>query len=174
MSKSQRQRDAPLADRTLLFVVMRFALYFAALVVAIFLANAVGVWRNMQLATASLSTAIAGTLGLATTRSGILIGLTGRTLSIDLACTALFIVALYSALVLAYPVSPKMRLFGMAAGTPIILLANIGRIVAAIAVSAALPSEFQFFHDYLFEAGMVLVTVAIWAVWLSSARRDAR
>ena len=44
MSKSQRQRDAPLADRTLLFVVMRFALYFAALVVAIFLANAVGVW----------------------------------------------------------------------------------------------------------------------------------
>jgi len=157
-----------------MLVVMRFVAYFVLFMVAILLANAEGAWRAVQLATAALSTTIASGLGVAAMRSGTLIELSNRTLSVDLACTAVIIVALYSSLVLAYPVSSRQRLIGLGAGIPLILFANIGRIVAAIGVAARAPSAFQFFHDYLFQVGMVFVTVAIWTVWLSFARRDAR
>jgi exosortase/archaeosortase family protein len=155
-------------------VVGRFAAYFAAFDLAILIAYATGVLNAMLLTTASISTRFVTLIGITATRSGTRILLPSRVLSVDLACTAVFIVALYAALVLAYPVSARNRLLGIAVGVPIILFTNIVRIVAAAEVSETAPSAFQFFHDYMFQVGMVLVTVAIWVAWLSFTRRDAR
>jgi exosortase/archaeosortase family protein len=161
-------------DRATLGVVGRFAVYFGGLVAAIMLSSVAG-WLNSTLVgTAIVSTKLVTWAGIAAERSGALIHLHSRTLSIDLPCTAVFIVALYVALVVAYPVSVRDRLLGIALGVPIILVFNFGRIVAAAAVSESNPAAFTFFHDYLFQVGMVLVTVAAWAAWLSIVRRDAR
>lgn len=174
MSKKSPQRKEPQKDRAVFGVVGRFAAYFAVFDVAIMFAYFAGALNAMLVGTATVSAQLAKWLGIAATRSGTLIYLSSRTLSVDLACTAVFIVALYAALVLAYPVSPQQRMLGIAFGVPIILVANVLRIVAAAQVAEIAPSAFQFVHDYMFQVGMVLVTAAVWAAWLSFARRHAR
>lgn len=158
----------------MLGVVGRFAVYFGGLVSLVMLANMRGIFDPILAGTAVVSTRIITWLGIPAMRSGTLIHLQSRTLSIDLACTAVFIIALYVALVFAYPVSVRDRLIGAAVGVPIIIVFNFARIVAAAVVSENISSAFTFFHDYLFQVGMVLVTVVVWAAWLSFVRRDAR
>jgi exosortase/archaeosortase family protein len=157
-------------------VVARFAVYFGGMVSAVMLANrfAKGTVDTVLVGTTIVAAKLIGLIGIAARRSGTEIYLHGRILSIDLACTAIFIIALYLALLLAYPASVQHRLLGVAVGVPIIVVFNFARIVAAAAVSETIPSAFSFFHDYLFQVGMVLVTVLAWAIWLSLARRDAR
>jgi len=174
MVKAKRQKEQPKADKAMYGVVGRFAAYFGVFVLAILLGFASGKLQMLLVGTAAVSAKIAAWIGIAATTSGTHILLPSRTLSVDLPCTALFIVALFSALVLSYPVSWQQRLLGLAVGIPIILATNIVRIVAAAEVSESIPSAFTFFHDYLFQMGMVLVTVAIWAAWLTRAQRHAR
>jgi exosortase/archaeosortase family protein len=155
-------------------LVVRFAMYFAVFSAAILFADRRGLFAPLQLATTSVAHTFITWVGIPATRSGTLIHMPTRTLAIDLACTAIFIVALYAAIVLAYPVSVPQRLLGIGIGVPIILIGNILRLIAAAEVAQAAPTAFTFFHDYLFQVGMVLITVAAWAAWLSLVRRDAR
>jgi len=179
----------------MLGVVGRLAIYFGGLVSAIMLANLAGMLNWMMMGTAIVSTRLYTWLGIAAMRSGTQIYLHSRTLSIDLACTAIFIMALYVALVLAYPVSARHRFLGLAIGIPSIVFANFVRLVAVAEVSESIQpafaflhdrwfhtlplsapaysSTFTFFHDYLFQVGMVLVTVVALAAWLSYVRKDA-
>lgn len=173
MAKKNRQSTQSNNDRAVVGIVGRFAAYFVVLDVAIMLGYATG-WLGAVLeGTAAVATRIVTSIGIAAVRSGTLIRLPSRTLSVDLACTAVFVVALYVALILAYPVSAKNRLLGIALGVPAILAVNVMRIVATAQVSESAPSAFQFVHDYMFQVGMVLVTVAVWAAWLSYTRRHA-
>jgi exosortase/archaeosortase family protein len=158
-------------DRSLLKVALRFAAYFLLFDVAIVAVDLFGGWRPMLQAWASVSAGIARLLGVHLVLAGTQIGIGTRTLSIDLPCSAIFIAALFISLVLAYPVSWKARLLGLAIGLPAILLANVLRLVAVEVVQATAPAAFPFVHDYLFEVGMVFVTLAAWAYWLSLARR---
>ena len=114
-------------------------------------------------------------VGISATVSSIQIFIPSRILEIDLECTAVSIVALYSALVIAYPHPVKSRLLALAVGIPVILVANLLRLVAVAVASEHLsPSAFYFAHDYLFKVLMVFVVVALWASWLQWARNDAQ
>ena len=98
-----------------------------------------------------------------------------RVLEIDLDCTAISVVALYSALVIAYPRPIRSRLLALAVGIPVILAANLVRLVAVAVASEHLSQQmFYFAHDYLFKVAMVLVVVALWAWWLQMGRGDAK
>jgi exosortase/archaeosortase family protein len=174
MAKAKAQSASPKTDQAAVGLVMRFAMYFVVFSAAILFAEKRGLFDSLRIGTTAVATTVVRWVGIPATRSGTLILLPGKTLAIDLACTAIFIVALYTAIVLAYPVSIPQRLLGMAIGVPIILLGNILRLVAAAEVARIAPSSFAFFHDYLFQVGMVLITVAAWAAWLSLVRRDAR
>jgi exosortase/archaeosortase family protein len=174
MAKANPKPASPKVDPAAVGLVVRFGMYFAVFSAAILFADKRGLFGPLQIATTAVSQTVVTWLGIAATRSGTLIYLPSRTLAIDLACTAIFIVALYAAIVLAYPVSVPQRLMGIAVGVPIILVGNILRIVAAAEVAQVAPRSFTFFHDYLFQVGMVLITVAAWAAWLSMVRRDAR
>jgi exosortase/archaeosortase family protein len=174
MTKAKPQSALPKEDRAAVGLVMRFAMYFAVFSAAILFADKRGLFDFLRIGTTAVATTVVTWVGIPATRSGTLIYLPTKTLAIDLACTAIFIVALYAAIVLAYPVSVPQRLLGLAIGVPIILVGNILRLVAAAGVAQVAPSSFTFFHDYLFQVGMVLITVAAWAAWLSVVRRDAR
>jgi exosortase/archaeosortase family protein len=174
VANKNRQSAKSDNDRAAIGIVGRFAAYFVVFDIAIMVAYATGWLNSMLLGTASVSTRIVTWIGIAAVGSGTLIRLPSRTLSVDLACTAVFVVALFVALILAYPVSAKDRLLGIALGVPIILAVNIMRIVAAAQVAESAPTAFQFVHDYMFQVGMVLVTVVVWAAWLSYTRRHAR
>jgi exosortase/archaeosortase family protein len=114
-------------------------------------------------------------VGIPATVSVNQIFIASRTLEIDLDCTAISIVALYSALVIAYPLPIRSRLLALAVGIPVILVANLLRLVAVAVASEHLSqSAFYFAHDYLFKVAMVLVVVALWASWLQLGRDNAK
>ena len=176
MSRKNGQARAtiPTTDRAVLAVGGRFLAYFVAFAGVISVIAAKGGFDWLTLGLAKTSISLIAFTGVNAVRSGNLIELPNRILSIDLACTAIFIVALFGALVLAYPVNPRMRLMGLAAGIPLILFANVARIVAVAHVAVISPQAFDFVHDYLFQVGMLLVSAALWAAWLAMARRHAR
>jgi exosortase/archaeosortase family protein len=117
----------------------------------------VGGWHWLLFALTWLSATIARAVGVSAVQSGTLIVLENRTLSIDLPCSALFIMALFAALVLAYPVSPAQRLRGLALGLPVIAVFNV--IVAAARVSV--PCRRRSTSSTMFQSGMVLVTAIV-------------
>jgi exosortase/archaeosortase family protein len=114
-------------------------------------------------------------VGIPLTVAGNQIVLASRILRIDLDCTALPIAALYSALVIVYPLPIRSRLLALAVGLPVIAVANLLRLLGvAVASESMSPSVFIFAHEYLFKIVMVLVVVALWVGWLQMAQGNAK
>jgi len=164
----------PLVDRGLLIVGLTFAAAYTVLMFAVGVVSSRGGWSGLSRITASISNWLITAIGLDATSSGIYIHLSNRTLSIDTACTAVFIMAVYAALVIAYPVRMRMRLVGLLVGLPVIFAFNIARIAGVAVVSVYATDYFTFVHDYVFEVFMVLVALVTWAVWLSFVQKHAR
>ena len=155
-------------------VVLVFVLILAVVLPITMLSTGWQGWGPITGATAAVGGACARILGIEATVEGNLIRLPSRSLSIDPGCTAIPLLAIYIALVLAYPVRWSMRLLAIAVGTPLLLAVNIVRLVGVAWASELLAGRsFYMVHDYLFEVGMVFVALMMWAVWLSFARRPA-
>ena len=165
------QEPRALTDTALLALAARFLVCFAVLFAAI-------VWLNVrtplindfEATTAAAATVLMNLTGVIATRADTLINLPGRQLLIGPDCTALTIVAMFAALVVAYPVKASSRALGVLAGTLAILVANLIRLVAIAHVSGAPDPVFYALHDFLFQVGMVAVAIAVWACWLVFAR----
>jgi exosortase/archaeosortase family protein len=93
-------------------------------------------------------------------------------LAVDPQCTAVDLLAVYAAMVLAYPLPWRQRVFALAAGAVVLQVANIGRLVGVAWASNVFAGRaFYLVHDYLFQFAMVFVVLITWAVWLTVARR---
>jgi len=170
---SQTSRREPLLDATVLAVGLKFFVYLMVFTAVLTPIDTSGGLQAVMLATARASTALITLTGLQATQTGALIHLSNRILAIDTACTAVYLVAMFSARILAYPLKWTSRLLGVLAGAIVILGVNLVRIVAVAHVSIGASARFDFIHDYLFQVGMMLVVVMLWATWLKLARRYA-
>lgn len=129
-------------------------------------------WIWITSTTARIAGAGARAVGVGATVEGNLILLPSRTLVVDPQCTAFALMAVYTALVLAYPVSRGKRFLALAIGLPLLQIVNMIRIVGAAYASEVLADKsFCIVHDYVFEFGMSFLVFVMWAVWLSSVRR---
>jgi exosortase/archaeosortase family protein len=161
-------------DAVLVRVALIFVVIFALLQAAILGLAYIGMFDRLMVATASLTGACSAATGVVVTVRGNEIFLATRILSIDLDCTGLSLAAIYAAIVLAYPLSAKSKVIGLAVGLPIIFVANFARLVAVVQLSGRLGDDaFLFVHDYLFMVAMVAAVVAVWAAFLSWAKRNA-
>jgi exosortase/archaeosortase family protein len=107
------------------------------------------------------------------TLSGADIMLSTRTLRITMDCTAAYIMAIYIALIVAYPFTLRLKAAALLIGLPVIYVANLVRLVLIGLVSNhASPKVFTVVHDYLFEVAMVVVVLVLWATWLDFARTN--
>jgi exosortase/archaeosortase family protein len=114
-----------------------------------------------------------GLLGVQHTLSGVDIMLSTRTLRITMDCTAAYIMAIYIALIVAYPFTIKLKAAALLIGLPVIYVANLVRLVAIGVISDhASPPVFTVVHDYFFEVAMVIVVLVLWATWLDFARTN--
>lgn len=114
--------------------------------------------------------------GLTATATGALANLTGvpaavfgqdvflptRVLSVNTECTGLFLLLAFVALVLCSPAAPWSKLRGLLVGGPVILGANMVRLLLVVHISGNDGAAFGILHDYLFQAGMLLVVLAVW------------
>jgi len=144
---------------------------FQSLVWMLIYRNAIG---PLLTTTAYVAGALFNVTGVPAKVIGNEILLATRTLRIDPDCTGLSLMALYAALVLAYPFTMRRRVIGLAAGLPALLVANMVRLDFVAQASQRLDERaFLFVHDYLFQIVMVGVVIGLWAVYLVSARRHA-
>jgi exosortase/archaeosortase family protein len=111
--------------------------------------------------------------GVQHTLAGTDIMLATRTLRITMDCTAAYIMAIYIALIVAYPFTVRLKAAALLIGLPAIYVANLLRLVVIGVISDhASPWVFTVVHDYLFEVAMVVVVLVLWATWLDFARTN--
>lgn len=161
-------------ERSLVRVALVFFATYAALQAAIWWFALRGHLDSfIEMTTVVAGACVTGT-GIAATIAGNQIQLASRILQIDLDCTGISLAAVYSALVVAYPLSARRKALGLAVGLPVLALANFVRLTAVAHLSERLGHDaFSFVHDYLFMIGMVTVVVALWGGYLALARRHA-
>lgn len=87
-------------------------------------------------------------------------------LSVILSCGALDVWAMLSAAILATPKTWLKKLWGIAAGTLAILLANIARLTALFLIGAKDIDQFHLFHEDIFSFVFVAYTLALYWLWL--------
>jgi exosortase/archaeosortase family protein len=155
-------------------VAVGFVLILAVLLpLSLFSAGWSG-WGPITGAIATTAGASARMVGIPATVDGNVIHTPTRDLQVDPQCTAVDLLCVFAALVLAYPLKWRLRLIALVLGAIVLQVANIVRLVGVAWVSEFLAGRsFDMVHDYLFEFGMVFVVMMMWAVWLSLARRSA-
>lgn len=152
----------------------RFLLILAILLPLSLFSGGWAGWAPITHAVAGAARAGARLLGTDAAVQGNLILLPSRTLEVDPQCTAVDLMAVYAALVLAYPFAWTKRLAALLVGSVMLQVANIVRLVAVAWVAGFLDQRsFMLVHDYLFEFAMVFVVLMMWAVSLSLAKRTS-
>lgn len=152
-------------------MVTVFLVVFALLELALLLSAQRPWYDGVMTGTAVAANALINATGVPATAMHTQVFLSSRVLQIDPDCTGLPVAAIYVALILAYPVRLSTKAIGLAIGIPVILLANMARLVAVAHASELLPDNaFSFAHDYLFKVFLVAVVIAAWASWLAYAR----
>jgi exosortase/archaeosortase family protein len=146
---------------------------FIALDLGVFFAYARALLNPYIEWTTAVSWRLLRFVGIAATADADRIVVGNHTLIITLECTAIFIIALYASLVIAYPTDPWHKIVGLIAGVPLIVAINIARLVATGAVAAGAPGAFNFTHDYVWQVLFVLAVVFMWSVWTGRERRAA-
>ncbi|MDP1809535.1 MAG: archaeosortase/exosortase family protein [Actinomycetota bacterium] len=125
-------------------------------------------------ATTSAAAFFIGLVGIGARSSPNEIYLDTRILVITLECTAVFIVVLYTSLIIAYPTPLKKKLSGLAIGIPLIFIVNVARLVFIAAVSEKLPTYyFNFVHDYLWQVGFILLITMLWLTFIREKQDEA-
>ena len=81
-------------------------------------------------------------------------------------CTGLNAVILFASFILAYTAYFKHKVLALIAGIPLILLANITRLVALGLVTEHYPKHAHIFHDYVWETIFLLYIIALWGIWI--------
>lgn len=161
-------------DPGILKVALWFFLIYAVLQAGMLMMASRGVLNPVIEATANFTGACSTLTGVPAAVAGNEVTLPTRILRIDLDCTGASLMLVYTALVLAYPLSIRRRLAGLAIGLPIIAIANLLRLAAVTQLSGPLGArQFRFVHDYLFEVAMVAVVIVLWGLYLVAARRSA-
>ena len=85
---------------------------------------------------------------------------------VDTECTAINLITVFGAFILAYPASIKEKSLGIILGLPFIVVANILRLVAMIWVAALMPFLTKYFHDYIWQVVFLIMISFMWLYWI--------
>jgi exosortase/archaeosortase family protein len=97
----------------------------------------------------------------------------GFTMKIDMECTALYFLSIFSAAVIASPshnISYKIK--GILAGGVIIVFINVLRIAVLGVIGANFPAIFEFVHIYLWQGAFAVAVFIIWLSWNKGSSAD--
>jgi exosortase H (IPTLxxWG-CTERM-specific) len=81
-------------------------------------------------------------------------------------CNGMETVLLYSAAVLAYPVSLRAKGIALLVGIPAIQLVNIARILGLLMIGQYWPTWFHDAHVYWAQGLMICLVAAVWFWWI--------
>jgi archaeosortase B (VPXXXP-CTERM-specific) len=166
---------APPAERPPSFAgfVLRLALYLFA---ASLLFSVGGLHQHMAPIQARMADLVAGganLFGANATVVGTVIKSPHAALEINHECTAVFVLLVYGAFVLAYPAPWAQRASGVGIGIGALTAINIARLIVLTVIASKYPDWFGYFHEYFFQ-GLFIALLAVLALdWTEQVRRAA-
>jgi len=137
-------------------------------------AEVTGAFQHVNEWNAIASGALLRAAGIGNERTGTVLEFGSGGLQIISECSAIYVLILFAAAVLAFPVRWRARLWGLALGVPCILAINVLRLATLGVVVRYRADLLPFFHEYLWQVLFVLVVAVLYLVWIERAvRREA-
>ena len=98
----------------------------------------------------------------------------GFSVNVIAECSAVQLMALYTAFIFAFPAARSEKWAGWAAGTVLLFTLNITRIAAVTLIGRQSATLFELAHVYLGQLGMLLAMIVIcllWCHWITDSDR---
>jgi archaeosortase B (VPXXXP-CTERM-specific) len=121
-------------------------------------------WGN---GTAKIVSSILNTTGILNTVDYNIIHLRNNIWNVTSECTAVNAVFLFISFIVAYSSTFRSKVIGLITGIPLILCANILRLVVLGWVTEYWPMQAKLFHDYVWETIFLFFIIALWFVWVN-------
>jgi exosortase H (IPTLxxWG-CTERM-specific) len=160
------------------YLVLKFLLIFGALLAVFYVFIAFSSFYNSKFVPlhhhliARVSGSILAVLGQDITVTGVSIHSSKFSVNIIRGCDAVEAIALYVCAVLAFPLPFMKKLPGMIAGTLLLLILNLIRIVSLFLIGAYSPRIFGLMHLDVWQALFIFFAVVFWILWLLWATRN--
>lgn len=88
-------------------------------------------------------------------------------------CDALAPSALFIAAVLAFPASIRSKIPGLIAGTFVLAVINLVRIISLFYTGIYFPKWFETMHVDVWQPAFILISLTLWVMWALRATRPA-
>jgi archaeosortase B (VPXXXP-CTERM-specific) len=160
--------------------MLRFGVAFGVLAAALFAiyqwTEATGRFRAVNVANGAACAAVLRLCGVPATQSGttVDVGAGGGGMEIISECSAIYVLILFTAAVLAFPTTWRARARGLALGLPLLLAINVVRLVTLGLIVRYRPAWLPLFHEYLWQVFFVIVVVVLYLVWIERMVPRAR
>ena len=113
-----------------------------------------------------MSGQILALLGVAVQVEGIILRTSGFGVRVLSGCNGMEAVVMYTAAVLAYPVSWRAKGIALLVGFPAIHIVNIARILGLLMVGQYWPTLFYDAHVFVAQGMMICMVAALWFWWI--------
>lgn len=160
-----RERMTPRQER--LYEGLRFLVVFTVLAAPLYLVLDSG-WEayGVRTVNAAMSAAALNLAGLPATSSGPFLSVGELLVDVTRDSTGWKSVLAFAALVLATRRPRRSKLYGLAAGVTVILVANVVRITSTVYAVHVLGIDYELLHTVLWRWGLTAVVFAAWLTWL--------
>lgn len=122
----------------------------------------------------ALSAWLIQAIGIDVHAHGAFLSLNHAVMEVKFGCNGLEAILLYTAAVLAYPASAKLRLIGIVAGSTLLQILNIIRIGVLAWVLEYHEAQFALMHEYVTQSIMIALAFIIFLFYLQVAEREHR
>ena len=157
-----------MAWRFILLFVALMGLYYILTVTAWFMPYFMEPYLRLN---ARVSSAILSMLGQETTCVGAVISGSRFAVTIGRGCDAVDPSAVFVAAVFAFPASLRSKLPGAIAGTLLLVVLNLARIVGLFFTGVYYPRLFDTMHHDVGQALFIFLALALWILWAAWATR---
>ena len=165
-------RDRVRGKRPVFVVVGLFALLMALfyVVTTLSLVNETAIPKYMRY-NARASAALLNLFGEGATANGT--SVSSRRYSVDIrhGCDAIEPSALFIAAVVAFPSTLRSKIPGLIAGTVVLAVINLVRIVSLFYTGIHFPRAFEIMHVDVWQPVFILLALTLWVVWALWATR---
>jgi len=148
--------------------MLRYWLIFVVLLGAFHASLTVGepFWSSLDAGTASLMAWCLSLFGHGASAHRAVVTSSLCSVTIVHECTAVHPIAIFTAAVIAYPLSWTARLMGIAVGVPTLLVINQVRLVSLCYIDRWYPASFEPAHLLVWQSLIVLLTALLFVVWI--------
>ena len=115
---------------------------------------------------------ILNAIGIKVAANGIAVSGENFQITIRGGCNAIYEISLFLSAIIAYPSPLKDKLWGGIAGSVIIYILNLSRVVALFLIGIYSRNYFDMVHDHVSQSLFIFVVAVLWLLWAAKSNRS--